>query len=254
MLQLRQQRRQLVERPADADRARGRALAGGGENLGRTTQLGQQGGELHHRARSPRRPQGLGQPGPITLGDASPGRLPTLVVEAQGGEHLLGQAQVAQIHRHLGSVGETDRVEGRRAQGHDLDVAARAGDARQLHAGLDDLALRARPLVQTNHRAFVRQPQGTGLVAEAGGDQPGDLGGDVRGQGHHLARAGLDEADGRRPPHAAQAQGQHVLVFEGRGDDPGEAPAIEHPQQRLGDPTPRGGRLRGEVPHARGQA
>jgi hypothetical protein len=152
-----------------------------------------------------------------------------------------------------GDVPEPGSLQRRRGQGNDLRVAAGARHAGHLDAGLDDLPLGAGPLIEAHHRPLVGQAQRAGLVAEPGGDQPGDLRGDVGGQRHHLARARLDEADGGRPAGAAQAQRQHVLVLEGRGDHPGEPPAIEHGQQRLGNPAPGSRRLWREIAHTGGQ-
>ena len=201
--------------------------------------------------RGPRAPcSSSRQAGAVALGDAVADLGPGVLRQAQRVQHLARQPQVAEID---GDLGEADRLQRRRRQRDDLRVAARPGHAGHLDARLDDLPLRSRPLVEPHHRALVGQAQRSGLVAEAGGDQAGDLRRDVRRQRHHLARARLDEADGGRPPGAAQAQGQHVLVFEGGRDHPGEAPAVEHRQQRLGNPASGSRRLWREIAHTGGQ-
>ena len=121
--------------------------------------------------------------------------------------------------------------------------------ARQLDAGLDELALAARGALEPHDRPLVAEAHGPLLVAKARGDEARDLRRDVGPQRHHLPRARLDEADRRRARRRAEAQRQHLLVLEGRRDDAREARALERRQQRLdrcaaAPPPPRGAKSR----------
>src|SRR5262249_33191469 len=144
--------------------------------------------------------------------------------------------------------------ERRDAQRDDLDVARGAAHARQLYAGLDELALAAPRALEAHDRALVGEAHGARLVAEARGDEARDLRRDVGPQRDDLPRGRLDEPDRRRPPGAAQPQGQRLLVLERRRDDARDPPPLEDLEQRLRDAPPRRRRARREVAHARRQA
>ena len=140
--------------------------------------------------------------------------------------------------------GERDRVR----------VALRSRHARHLDARLQQLALRARPAIETDDRALVTQPHGSALVAVAGGDEAGNLRRDVGAQRDHLARARLDEADGGGARGVAQSERQHLFVLEHGRDDAREAAALEHREQRVHDPTPRRRGVGRVIAHARREA
>src|SRR4029077_12773875 len=124
----------------------------------------------------------------------------------------------------------------------------------QLHAGLDQLPLPAGGAFEAHHRPLVAKANGALVIAKAGGDEAGDLRGDVGAQRDHLTRARLDEANGGRPGRVAETEGEHVLVLEGRGDDAREPPALEHPAQTFDDAAAQSRRIGRVVAHARGQA
>ena len=99
-------------------------------------------------------------------------------------------------------VGDASPVAASAAAASAMTSASPCGPAtpRQLDAGLDQLALSARAALEPHDRALVAQAHGARLVAKPRGDEPRDLRRDVGPQRHHLPRARLDEADGRRAP------------------------------------------------------
>ena len=89
-----------------------------------------------------RRAQHLVEPGAVALGDAAPRLVQRRLGQRQRRQHLAREAQVAEIDRRARQPDRGERLD--RERDH-LGVAVGPGQARQLDAGLDQLALAAAP-------------------------------------------------------------------------------------------------------------
>ena len=143
-------RRELTERPLDA--ARRRLLGGRGQQLRRPGQLGEATREIDGGLGAASGAQHDVQPGAVALGDATPRLFQRRPGEPQRGEHLARQAEVAEID---GRPHQADRRQRLDAERDHLGVTLGAGQARQLDAGLGQLALAAPRAIEAHHGPLV---------------------------------------------------------------------------------------------------
>jgi hypothetical protein len=153
-----------------------------------------------------------------------------------------------QVERELG---EPDRPERGAEQRDELDLGVVAVDPDELGAELGDLPVGASPPRAPAHDGrLVEEADRRRSIAEAGGDEPGDLGSHVGAQGRDLARLGLHEAEDVAGAAAPEAALEGLVQLERGRDDRIVAVQGRGVGERVGEVTPRARLLGEEVAHA----
>src|SRR5256885_1723972 len=167
-----------------------------------------------------------------------------------GGELLAEAAEEVRVAQYELEALEAERAQAFDRHRDDLDLRLRLLEPDQLDTGLVELAVvRHLRLVVTEDVRHVGEPDGLGLVAQAGRHDAGDLGRDVGAEREQAPGLAVHELEHVLLHVGVGAGREHVRVLVRRGDDLAVAPAREDGEQaRLGVPLAR--RFVGQV-HAR---